>query len=243
VGYRGKVCEQNRARELRAEGWTMPEIAAELGVARSSVSLWVRDVPYTPRRPPRSGYERRAPNRLQRAKQEEIDRLLAEGRERVGALSERDLLIAGTALYAGEGLKTGGVVGMANTDPRALSLFTAWLRHFFPINESRLRVWLYLHEGLDLAAAQAYWSALLDIPLAQFGKPYRAVPDPTIRRAKHPMGCPRVAYASTSIHRSVMGLVTALLASEARSGVAQSAAQGIVNPKVLGSSPSPGATG
>jgi uncharacterized protein YjcR len=44
VGYRGKTSEQERARDLRAEGWTYTEIVAELGVSKSSVSLWCRDV-------------------------------------------------------------------------------------------------------------------------------------------------------------------------------------------------------
>ena len=44
VGYRGKTAQQSRARELRAQGWTIKEIAAELDVSRSSVSNWVRDV-------------------------------------------------------------------------------------------------------------------------------------------------------------------------------------------------------
>ena len=49
MGYRGKVDEQNRARDLRAEAWTLEEIATELGVAKSSVSLWVRDVMFEPK--------------------------------------------------------------------------------------------------------------------------------------------------------------------------------------------------
>jgi hypothetical protein len=36
--------EQERARQLRAEGWTLRRIANELDVALSSVSVWVRDV-------------------------------------------------------------------------------------------------------------------------------------------------------------------------------------------------------
>lgn len=86
-----------------------------------------------------------------------------------------------------------------------------WLRRFFDIDESRLRVWLYLHEGLDLEAALAFWSELTSIPLTQFGKPYRAKPDPSIRKAKHPMGCPAVSYSCTRTHRIVMALVDALL--------------------------------
>ena len=86
MGYRGKVSEQERARELRSQAWTLNEIAAELGVAKSSVSLWVRDVPFDEVvRARRAGANRnrgaqhRGPNRLAQRKQAEIDRLLAEG--------------------------------------------------------------------------------------------------------------------------------------------------------------------
>src|SRR5206468_2030516 len=115
----------------------------------------------------------RGPNALQRAKQAEIDALLAEGRRRVGNLTERDLLIAGTALYAGEGSKTDGGVKFANSDPRMISLFCTWLRQFFEPDEARLRAHLYLHQGLDLERAISFWSEVTAIPASQFNKPYR----------------------------------------------------------------------
>lgn len=46
---------RERARELRAQGLDYEEIAAALGVAKSSVSLWVRDLPT----PPHLNYEER----------------------------------------------------------------------------------------------------------------------------------------------------------------------------------------
>ena len=60
MGYRGKLVEQQRARELRAEGWALQDIADELGVGRSSVSVWVwvRDVPFVPRPRPRAARAR-----------------------------------------------------------------------------------------------------------------------------------------------------------------------------------------
>src|SRR5688572_9993297 len=128
MGYRGKVAERKRARELRAEGWTMPDIAAELDVSRGSVSLWTRDVPFEPQ--PRRRARNRQPNALQRAKSAEIEKLLAEGREIIGDLSHRDLLIAGAALYAGEGDKRDGAVGFANSDPAMIALFLRWFRWF-----------------------------------------------------------------------------------------------------------------
>src|SRR5690606_9017899 len=143
VGYRGKLEEQAQARRLRAQAWTLQEIADELGVAKSSVSLWVRDVDFDPaaRRSAATGRRPRGTDHpLRRRKLAEIAACDAWGRDRVGALSDRDLLIAGIALYAGEGNKRDGHVGFANTSADMMRLFCRWLRRFFEIDEGRLRV-------------------------------------------------------------------------------------------------------
>jgi hypothetical protein len=92
-----------------------------------------------------------------------------------------------------------------------IDFFCRWLRSFFEVDESRLRVNLYLHEGLDLDEAITFWSMLTSIPADRFTKPYRAVPDPSIRTTKHERGCPAVVYSCTRTHRAVMGLVQGLL--------------------------------
>jgi AcrR family transcriptional regulator len=209
MGYRGKVMQREHARLLRADGMTMQDIAQRLGVSKSSVSLWTRDVEFVPR--PRVRARRREPNALQRRKQAEIDGLKAEGLARIGQLSERELLVAGVALYAGEGNKGDGAVRVTNSDPHIVRFFCAWLRRFYDIDETRLRVRLYLHEGLDIEAAVSFWSNATQVPASQFGKPYRAVPDPSIRSAKHVNGVAGVGYSCSRTHRSVMGLVAALL--------------------------------
>jgi hypothetical protein len=213
MGYRGKLAERQQARQLRRTGLPLAEIAARLGVAKSSVSLWVRDVEFQPL-PPVTRGRRRAPNALQRRRQVEIDRLVTEGRVRIGRLSEREFLVAGVALYAGEGSKRDRAVKFANTNPRMIAFYCAWLRQFFEIDEGRLRARLYLHEGLDLAASVAFWSELTGIPPSQFHKPYRATPDPSIRHTKHVHGCVSIDYSCSTTHRSIMGLVGALLADD-----------------------------
>jgi len=109
-------------------------------------------------------------------------------------------------------------VKFANTNSRMIVFYCAWLRRFFEIDESRLRARLHLHEGLDLAASIAYWSQLTGIPPAQFRKPYRAVPDPTIRHAKHVHGCVTIDYSCSHTHRSIMGLVVGLLGDDVLPG-------------------------
>ena len=218
MGFGGKVAEQRRARELRAQAWTLLDIANELGVSKSSVSLWVRDVEFTPNPRRHNYWTRDNPHPQQVAKEAEIERCKREGRELVGTLSEREFLVLGLALYAGEGAKTDGSVRFANSDPRLISVFLMWLRRFFEVDESRLRLRLYLHEGLDIDAANAFWSDLTEIPLTQFAKPYRAVADPTIRRTKHVMGCPCVVYSCSLMHRRVMGMIEAVTSTAAIPG-------------------------
>ena len=82
MGYRGKVDAQRRACELRATGRTLADIAAELGVAKSSVGLWVRDVEFEPR--PRRRARRRGPNVLQRRKADEMEAKFRELERQMG---------------------------------------------------------------------------------------------------------------------------------------------------------------
>ena len=98
MGYRGKLAERQQARQLRRTGLPLAEIAARLGVSKSSVSLWVRDVEFA-RRPPVARGRRRAPNALQRRKQAE------EGRARIGRLSEREFLGRGGGPVRGRGFQ------------------------------------------------------------------------------------------------------------------------------------------
>jgi hypothetical protein len=216
MGFRGKVAEQEEARRLRAENLTLLDIATRLGVSKSSVSLWVRDVPFTPSKR-RYGPQRRPhPGHLR--KLEQIEQLNEMARMQVGTLSDEAFFSAGIALYAGEGSKTDGSIVFANSDPSMMRFFCAWLRRFFEVDESRLRMRVYLHQGLDLNSAEEHWAEVTGVPRSQFGKAYRAVPDPSIRNNKHEFGCAYFCYGCSRTHRAVMGLVRALLSSEAIPG-------------------------
>ena len=240
MGNGGKFIEREQARNLRAQSWTLQAIADELGVAKGSVSVWVRDVDFVPK-PRDRGHSNHQPHPLHVKKLAEIERCKAEAEAVVGPLTDRDLRMSILGLYAGAGSKTERSVSMANTNPVLLRCFITWLRCEFEIDESRLRVKLYLHEGLDLDVSMTHWSGLLDIPEEQFRQPYRAVSDPSRRRAKHVHGCATVLYSCTITHRRVMAMIEAITSPFVPSGVAQLAEQGTVNALVAGSSPAPGA--
>lgn len=217
MGYRGKVEQRQRARELRARSWTLQEIAAELGVSKSSVSIWVRDVEFVPR--PRNRGHPAGPKHPMRVKRlAEIEALRSEAVEQVGSVSDRDVFVFGLALYLGEGAKTErSALRMTNTSADVMQAFMVWLRRFFEIDEERLRARLYLHHGLDVDAATRHWSDVLDIPASQFQRPFRP-PTTSVATTKYPHGCITVIYSSLSLHRRVMTLMEAITSSIADPG-------------------------
>jgi transcriptional regulator with XRE-family HTH domain len=209
MGYGGKFVERERARGLRAQAWTLQEIADQLGVSKGSVSVWVRDVEFTPK-PRNRGHSGHQPHPLHVKKLAEIERCRAEAEVEYSDLSVHQLDAFALGLYAGEGAKTPGAVSMANTNPLLLRLFVDWLRRNFDIEEDRLRARLYLHQGLDIDEATAYWSAVTSISERQFQRPYRAVADPSRRRTKHERGCLTIVYHCSVTHRRVMASVAAI---------------------------------
>jgi hypothetical protein len=217
MGYRGKLAEREQAHRLRATGLALIDIATILGVSKSSVSLWVRDVAFESG-PRVDRGRRRAPNALQRRKRAEIDRLLAEGRDRARpAIGARVPGRGGRAVRGGgqQDRRRRALRQQRPTHDRVLLLLAA---PFLRDRRGPPAVHLYLHQGLDLATAVAYWSAVTRIPPAQFLRPYRAAPDPSIRRAKHVHGCVGVGYSCCATHRCIMGLVAALLGDTAIPG-------------------------
>jgi hypothetical protein len=100
-----------RARELRGQGMDYEEIAAALGVAKSSVSLWVRDLPIPARlsyaeckRRSAEGARRYwAAKRPAREAQRAVARATAAAE--IGNATQRELLIAGAIAYWCEGCR------------------------------------------------------------------------------------------------------------------------------------------
>ena len=209
MGNGGKYSERHRARELRAEAWTLQEIADELGVSKGSVSVWVRDVEFVAR-PRNRGHASHKPHPLHVRKLAEIEQCRLEAEALIGALSSRDLTMFCLALYAGEGSKTEGAVSLANTDPALMGLFVGWLRSSFAIDPGRLRMKLHLHDDLDLEAATVFWSQVTGVPIDQFTKPSRPRSGPRRTSKRHLNGCATIIYSCSLTHRRVMAMIEAV---------------------------------
>jgi hypothetical protein len=215
-----------KARELRVQGLTYNEIVAKLHVSKSSVSLWVRDLP----RPVTEEEARR--RRTEAARQywlaeqplrdaqrvAERDAAAAE----IGDLTDRELLIAGAIAYWCEGLKNkpyrrSDRVVFMNSDPGLVRFFLRFLNAAgAPWGDLRLSV--SIHESADVAAAHKFWQDVTGTGPAQFSKPVIKRHNPkTVRKnvgdAYH--GCLRVEVRRGSkLYRKIEGWATAAMVAD-----------------------------
>lgn len=210
-----------RARELRAQGRTYDEIVAELGVSKSSCSLWLRDMPAPPRRRPEEESELRRQAAMRRwepvLREREIERRNQKltAAQQIGKINRRELLIAGAMLYWAEGCKSkpwrrAEIVIFINSDPDLIRLFLAWLR-MLGVADERLALAVHVHESADVTAATEYWSQLSGIPASQFLKPTLKRHNPkTVRKNVGDMyrGCLVIRVRqSAELHRRIEGWV------------------------------------
>lgn len=169
---------RDRARELRLKGLTYDQIQVELGCSKSSISLWVRDLPKPERRQrtteEASAIARRGWDRALEIRDEERRQTKQDAAAEIGDLSERDLFIAGVSLYWSEGAKDKSYdrrerAVFVNSDPGMVSVYLAWLR-LLGVKDEDLRFAVMIHETADIAAAERYWVALTGVPGEQFLK-------------------------------------------------------------------------
>jgi transcriptional regulator with XRE-family HTH domain len=161
--------EQRLARELRAQGWSVKQIERHLGVSRSSVSLWVRDVVLGPaergrliastRLSPIVAAERKAnAARAQRREYQDEGRRLVRRRDASYA--------AGCMLYWAEGAKQRNSVKIVNSDPELLNTFASFLRRHFAVCDASMLIHcnLFADHLEHQHEIEAYWLAKLRLP-------------------------------------------------------------------------------
>ncbi|MDI3421980.1 hypothetical protein [Streptomyces luteolus] len=165
---------RERARELRREGWTYDRIQLELGCSKSSISLWVRDLPkpeprYTPEE--QQALMRAGLKRLRQSQDEDRERVTREACDEIDTLPDRDLFLAGIALYWAEGQKSKSYqrresVLFVNSDPGVIEVFLAWL-DLLGVTPERLRFRVMIHESGDVTGAESYWAELVGIDTSE----------------------------------------------------------------------------
>ncbi|AMW15353.1 hypothetical protein A4E84_16410 [Streptomyces qaidamensis] len=174
---RAKDDLRERARELRLQGWTYDQIQVELGCSKSSISLWVRDLPKPERRDPTEQAKLAARKRWEHelaVREDARQRTKRRAAEEVGQLSERELFLLGVGLYWAEGTKDKPHarrerVTFVNSDPNMIRVFLAWL-DLLEVDRSHITYRVMIHESADIEAAETYWAEITEAHRDSFGK-------------------------------------------------------------------------
>jgi DNA-binding CsgD family transcriptional regulator len=214
-----------QARELRAQGLTYNEIAAKLGVSKSSVSLWVRDLPRQgrlsyPEWRQRSADAHRAYWAVQRPINEaRREATRAAAAAEIGALTDRELVIAGAIAYWCEGTKNKPYrrhdrVMFLNSDPLLITFFLQFL-DAAGVDRKDLIFRVLIHENADIAAAQQFWLATTGAEQDQFRRPTLKRHNPKTVRVNVGAGyhgCLRVDVRRSSVlYRRIEGWARAAM--------------------------------
>lgn len=164
-----------RAEELRRLGWSVPQIAVELRIARSTAFVWTKHLPLdgnTEAALRRKAHSkamtdaRWAEHRVERAAERAAIHEAAAAD--VGSVSERELLLVGAAIYWAEGSKNkpwrpyDWRVSFTNSDLGLIRLFLRFL-HAAGVSDQEVIYRLSIHESADVEAARRWWIGQLGL--------------------------------------------------------------------------------
>ncbi|NUT34528.1 MAG: helix-turn-helix domain-containing protein [Hamadaea sp.] len=168
-----------RAIDLRNAGHSVPGIAEELGVSRSTAYQWTKHIPLVQDTAEAERRKRHSKmmtdarwerHRLDR--DEQRHRMAVESAGMVGALGERDLLLLGSVIYWCEGSKSkpwrrAEQVHFVNSDVRLIRLFLRFVEAAGHCREE-LGYRVAIHETADHEAAVRWWAGQIGIDPASF---------------------------------------------------------------------------
>jgi hypothetical protein len=213
-----KTEERELARKLRRdEGRSVRDIAALVGVAKSSVSLWVRDIKLTPEqqdalRERNVVYDRqRRGNQIWSAQCRER-RIAWQEEGRVIARRGDATFAAGCMLYWAEGSKTRNSAQMSNSDPEVLRFFVTFLRKYFAVGDEQfaLACNLFADHLARQFEIERFWLETLGLPETCLRKSivntYSKYSQKK-RRNMLPYGTSRVSVCRTQVVQTIYGAI------------------------------------
>ena len=162
-----------RAIDLRKAGHSYKYIAPVVKVSKSTLSVWLANVPYKPNAETvkRIGRARAASGEaMSRIKQKSIVRARQEARLIIGTLSRRDLLMLGLGLYIGEGAKSTSITCFVNSNPAVINLIIRWFIKALGLRKENLCLRIHIYPDSNQEECLRFWSRKTTIPRSQFQK-------------------------------------------------------------------------
>lgn len=170
--------DKEQAFELRKNGKTYREIESELGISRSTLSDWLRDVPWSKHLKvvyTKKTWSPEQHKKMHSARMQKLEALYSasekEAKESYLIYKQDPLFWAGLMVYAGEGDKRSkGLVRISNTEFYLHKIFLMFCYKYLSVSRENIRFCLILYPELNESLCKEIWSNILDIPRGQFHK-------------------------------------------------------------------------
>lgn len=213
-----RAIERKKARELRAQGFSIREIAEWIKCAKSSVSEWVRDISLTPEQIERLELKQdkaraKAANHPNSPKQKwakiRNNIINSAANEISSKYSLFVLKLIGAALYWAEGYKASvNMINFSNSDPKMISLMMLFFRKVCKVPEKKFRGIVHIHPHLDKEKAERFWSGISGIPIKQFHRTQFSIS----KTSKHkrdtlPLGTFRIVVCDVRLSSKIKGWI------------------------------------
>lgn len=205
-----KVQEKQKALELRRRGYSYQDILAEVAVAKSSLSLWLNDLPLTAEEKhvlkrrkdanvSRGKIRAAATNRMRRVVRDGF--LLRDAKDAFKHYSVEPFFHIGISLYWAEGSKRGSSFMFTNSDPSMMELMVKWIERYLGIQRERIRARLYTHKPFAHDNAEKFWSETTGIPIENFGKTIYKPTGLLVKKRPNYKGCLRMELGVVSFRK------------------------------------------
>lgn len=213
-----------QAIKFRESGWSYNVIAQRLHVSKSTLSHWLREIPYSPNatiiKRVKEGPLKSAILRNQK-KLATIASIKKKAASEIDVISKRDLFMLGLGLYIGEGTKLYENIRLINSDPDIIKLGVMWFNKICGVPRENFSMSIHIYPDIDEKKAQQFWSKITGIPLAQFAKVYidRRENKSAQKKRKLPYGTAHLSIKSknnpdlgVALHRKIMGWIETIYA-------------------------------
>ncbi|PIR86509.1 hypothetical protein COU13_00525 [Candidatus Kaiserbacteria bacterium CG10_big_fil_rev_8_21_14_0_10_43_70] len=219
------------ATKLRLKGYSYKEIWDKLGVPKSTLSSWFKDLVLSQkaqdRLKVRHGIGTEAlikRNKMQtHIARQQATKIQNEASGEIGKLTNRDLMLIGTALYWGEGYKklivrdgkkrTWHKISFSNTDPKMIYVFVKFMTDVLHVQIDSIKVRMRLYEHINEKEALDFWSKSIGLPKGNFQKTSYAVSISSKRKLPYnrlPHGTLCVEISDTKKFHRILGMIEGL---------------------------------
>ncbi len=214
---------KEKAINYRKRGYSYSMISERLGLSKSTLSNWLKEIPYAPNKEveKRIGLGRAKSAQYKHLQKiNSIKKIKNEARKEIGKLTKRDLWLLGIGLYLGEGSKTYENIRVINSDPKIIKITIKWFQDICKLRNKNFSPSIHIYPDNNIKNTINYWSRTTSIPKKQFGKTQvdRRTNKSGKKKRKLPYGTLHLQVKSCgkqefgkALHRRIMGWIEATL--------------------------------